>query len=89
MFSILFKADGTKSIYPPRGKHYTLEELQRAVSGYIEIVHVGRRLLVVNEEGRILGLTHNSGASAIATGLVLGGEDIRGDALLCDSDLVE
>jgi len=84
-FDVLLRVDGTTAPYPPAGgKLFTLQELQRAVGGYIEIVHLpGGFLLVVNEEGRLHGLPHNARASALAVGLVVGGEDIRGDALLC------
>ena len=47
----------------------TLEELQKAVGGYIETVQLPRRqglLMIVNEEGLIHELAFNHRASALA-----------------------
>lgn len=62
----------------------SLEELQKFVGGYIELVRssVPRRALIVNEEGVYENLPINSAATALVapgTAMVLG---VRGDALL-------
>ena len=76
----LLKPDGSVEDYPPAGKTYTLEELQKAVGGYIEIVHPGdgRYLMVVNEEGKLHGLPPNPRATALYER-----DHIVGNALVC------
>ena len=54
----------------------TLEFLQSAVGGYIEIINVDDGQLIVNEEGMIRGLEHNHDASMVA------GHPVVGDAVL-------
>jgi len=52
---------------PEDGKKYTLEELQKAVGGYIQVVNLGNgTLLVINEEGKLRGLKENVEATALA-----------------------
>ncbi len=51
----------------PNGKHFTLKELQNAVDGYIEIGPeiLPDFLMVVNEEGLLIGLERNKLASIL------------------------
>ncbi|MDP2950072.1 MAG: DUF3846 domain-containing protein [Chloroflexota bacterium] len=85
----LLKPDGTCAVYPPKGAHYTLEELQEAVGGFIEIVHLkgGRRphIMVINEEGKVHGLPLNEHATSLYDGSP---DYIVGNALVClDTDV--
>jgi hypothetical protein len=50
----------------------TLEEAQQIVGGYIEYVKVKEGTLVVNEEGRLLGLPYNDVASKMYGGIIVG-----------------
>lgn len=52
----------------------TLEALQAAVDGYIEAVTLvpGRAVMIVNEEGVLLGLPVNVIASAVANTQIVG-----------------
>ena len=51
----------------------SLDELQKMVGGYIEIVPMSDgRLMYVNEEGRRLGLPHNEQASKMLGIPILG-----------------
>ena len=52
----------------PRNKTYfSLEELQEAVDGYIEVLYLqNNRLLILNEEGKLIGLPPNFRATEIA-----------------------
>jgi hypothetical protein len=73
----LIKASGEVTDTQPTkgGKRpkFTLEELQGFVGGYIELVDLGSRdVMVVNEEGRIHGLPINMKASARANRLIVG-----------------
>lgn len=68
---------------PPEGKKaLTLEQLQEAVGGSIEIVTTPEgRYLVVNEEGKLIGLSYNH----LATIEYANPRDvIAGDAVLCE-----
>ena len=65
----------------------TLKALQEAVGGYIEVVHPEglppHFCMVVNEEGRLLGLPINTRAS------LLFGEAIVGDAVILKAGINE
>jgi hypothetical protein len=52
----------------------TLEALQKQVGGYIETVTLipGKAVMIVNEEGLLLGLTINPAASALAGVKIVG-----------------
>lgn len=51
----------------------SLEKLQEAVGGYIEIVTIDREMcLVVNEEGLLMGLDQNVWASMVASRPIVG-----------------
>ena len=50
----------------------SLEEAQKAVGGYVEIVKVGEAQLLVNEDGLQLKLPHNPAASEVARQAICG-----------------
>jgi hypothetical protein len=51
----------------------SLEKLQEAVGGYIEIVTIDKEMcLIVNEEGLLMGLPHNMWASMVANRTIVG-----------------
>jgi len=58
----------------------SLEELQKAVGGYIEVAEIpgSSKILVVNEEGLLQQLPLNPSASAMALQLIVG------DVVLCN-----
>lgn len=78
----LLKPDGSVQDYPPAARKYTLEEMQAAVGGYIEILSLGsgRYLMVINEEGKLQGLPRNPLASALYANA---NDQIVGNALVC------
>lgn len=64
---------------PKNGKDFQLKELQEIVGGYIECVYMNDKIqMVVNEEGKILGLPINVAASSLV------GQCIVGDVLVCE-----
>lgn len=77
----------------PKGKTFSLEELQKFVGGYIEIVYLadGKLCMVVNEEGKINHLPINP----IATRLYnlfkpeSSYDYIVGNVLICGSNEIE
>lgn len=73
----LITPDGTLKVVHPKagiGKKFTLDELKKIVEGYIEIICLsdGKRIAVVNEEGKLIGLQYNPRAS-LTTGYHLVG----------------
>lgn len=53
-------------IAPKNGKYYSLEELQMTVGGYIELVSLNSfQYMVLNEEGKIMGLPINEMATLL------------------------
>lgn len=80
----IIKTDGSVTPVTPNNprKGYTLEEAQKIVGGYVEVVPVPghpRRIFIVNEEGLVHGLPLNAVATAAA------GRTLVGDVLECDS----
>jgi hypothetical protein len=72
--ALVMHPDGrTTNITPANGTHYTLEELQTLVGGYIELVPMPHnRYAVVNEEGQYLNLDFNPRASELLRCAILG-----------------
>ena len=79
------KADGsTVDVTPRSGTGYSLDELKGFVGGWIEIVPLrGGKIMVVNEEGLLMGLPVNETASLLAR------QTIVGDVLVCASERVK
>lgn len=78
--AIILRANGKREdIKPENGTKLSLEQLQKAVGGYIEIVHAPNchNILIANEEGQIYDLPINIQASKIAQ------REIVGDIVLC------
>lgn len=86
-FGTLIRAGGTIEPIEGHGATFSLEELQRCVGGYIEVVRVQDKekaaYLIVNEEGLILQLPLNPIASEIAQ------QRIVGDAVLVERRMLE
>lgn len=87
----LIRPDGTKeTVTPADGKHFTLEEMQKLVEGYIQIIQVpvaaGKWAdLVMNEEGKFEGLAYNKEATALGRIAGIADDDfIVGNAVLCE-----
>jgi hypothetical protein len=84
--SVLYKSDGTsRPISPADGKTFSLKEVQEMVGGYVQMIPLSTdRIMLINEEGKLLGLPRNDMATLVAV-LVLGeGDFIVGNALVCD-----
>ena len=48
------KTDGTiTEISPKKGLTFSLQELQSYVGGYIEVVSLGKKIMVIDEEGKL------------------------------------
>ena len=82
------KASGEVIEVSPKneGQVFTLEELKGFVDGYIECIYITpKQVMVINEEGRLIGLPYNAIATE-AYRMAFQPTDgfIVGDALLCD-----
>lgn len=86
----IIKTDGTSVDFAPKnGTDFTLEELQEAVGGYIQIVYISStQIMVLNEEGKLKGLPYNHGASLIFA--MAGIRDTAvGDVVVCGKEMVK
>lgn len=71
----LLKSDGSKELNVDIS---TLAKMQEMVGGYVEFVYMrGDKILIVNEEGLLMGLPLNQQATEIY------GHHIVGDAIYC------
>lgn len=81
---------GVSQVAPKRGREFQLEEIQRYVGGYIEVVRLtDDQIMIVNEEGKF-----TKGCNQIATAIAhlhraIGQRDyIAGDAVICPSKML-
>jgi len=85
MASKLYMPDGSSRVVTPaNGVHWTLEELQGFVGGYIEVVRTtDLKFMVVNEEGKLphLNLPYNRAATELNSRL----DAIVGPAVVVDT----
>ena len=88
---ILMKANGDVSeVYPKKKRHgFSLDEMQGFVGGYIEIIGVGEKFLVLNEEGKLNGLEINQKATEIFQKYYGKTDLIVGDVLLADENEID
>jgi hypothetical protein len=83
----IFKTDGSiLETEPKNGTHFTLEELKEIVGGWIEIVYLpNKEMMIIDEEGKLKGKPYN----LLATSYWKNHNDfIVGDVLLCKSSQV-
>lgn len=77
-----------QEIKPQNGAFFKLHELNEFVGGYIELVYLSdNRLMVVNEEGKLMGLPVNIKATreVVMSGI---NDVIVGDVLICDDSQI-
>lgn len=76
-------------VSPKNNRDFTLEELQNFVEGDIEIINLTtKKILIVNEEGKINKLPFNELATELWEKYYGRTDYIVGNALLCNSDEV-
>lgn len=74
----------TTEVTPKNGKRFKLAELQEFVGGYIERIDLGfGQNMIVNEEGKLLGMPFNQKASSMTINSKSGAHIIVGHALIC------
>ena len=88
----LIKSTGEiTDISPSNGKVFTLEELQKHIGGYIEIVYGNKEglILIIDEDGKSKDLQENSYATQLYEGVISEDDYIVGDVVLCANFQVE
>lgn len=90
----IINTSGVRTKIHPKDNQFQLEELQKIVGGYIEIVWFrdgSDRIMVVNEEGKLNNLPMNMVATVEAwNGKAIKAHDcIVGNVLICSRDDVD
>lgn len=82
----LIKVDGTEVVLPD----VSLETLQKAVGGYIQIVPTNDgRLLVLDEEGKLKEKPVNATGTKLTRGVVADWDLIVGDVVVANNDEID
>ncbi len=85
----VLKTNGDEVVVTPvNGKDFSLKELQGFVGGYIEIIHVGNQIMVLNEEGKLQGLAYNDKATKIMVDNHYHDYAV-GDVLVCNPSMIK
>jgi len=85
--ALIIRANGTtEEVFPSQGKEFTLEELQKAVDGHIEVVPIRNpvlsdKVMFCDEEGKLKNKPFNFEATKQA--MILN-DVIVGDVILCE-----
>lgn len=87
----IIKSNGEQiEVSPKNGNDFKLEELKAIVNGWVEVVWLPNdEIMVINEEGKLLGLPLNRTATNIYYDAFGYSDTIVGDVLLCKSNQVE
>lgn len=84
MATIFFATGGYDPFPLPSGAEPLRLALREAVGGDIQVVSLtGGRKMVVNEHGAALGFRFNERATDVAGSVLIPGDFIKGDAILC------
>lgn len=87
---IVYPDKDSEDYTPKNGTTFELEEMQKIVGGYIEIIRLkDGRIIIVNEEGLPQGLPVNIEATNILRRDHSTTQYIVGNAIVCDADMVE
>ena len=82
---MLFKTSGEQEELKPAGQYLSLEEMQKAVGGYIELIRLNdKKALIINEDGKIMKLDFNLKATALAAHVLRHDDFIVGNAVLVE-----
>ena len=90
----IYKANGeVLDIEPKNGTDFKLEELQAIVEGHIELIYLpNNQLMVLNEEGKIMGLPYNENATKQCSVVFYDAgcyDFIVGDVLICEDNEIK
>jgi len=84
MATLIPAVGAVQEVQPAAGTSFTLDELHAVVGGYIEIVRIDEtRVLVLNEEGKLIGLPVNPRATVVVRRRLAADDYIAGDTIVC------
>lgn len=87
--TVLYTDGKMSQVAPKDGKSFKLAELQLLVGGYIEVIPLlEKTILVVNEDGKGLGMPLNLVATMMARSRLMPGDQIVGPAVMMPSKLL-
>ena len=89
--TIIYPDGREEKISPANGNDFSLEEVQKIVGGYIEVIELSDgNLLVCNEEGKIMSLPENPKATEIAKKheAIFADDYFVGNVLMCSDDML-
>jgi hypothetical protein len=80
----VFKVDGQIVDVKPQGAKFSGEELTAMLGGLPQWLYIADidRAMLINQDGKILGLPRNQNATIYLGGTRFEGEEIVGDAIL-------
>lgn len=65
--TIIYPDGREEKVSPANGNDFSLEEVQKIVGGYVEIIGLSDdNILLINEDGKLMGLAENVKANEIA-----------------------
>lgn len=83
----LIKVDGTETeTKPAHGATFQLKEMQAHVGGLIEVIRMGSRWVVMDEEGKRKGKAKNTAATHRVHDFLLPEDFLVGDILICEPE---
>ena len=88
----LIKTDGSKlEIQPQNGLDFQLDELQKFVDGYIDIINLHNGdILVINDDGKdFYPVNHRATEIAHTNNAIFPFDYIAGDVVLCEDKEVQ
>ena len=90
MAHIIRTNGSTEEINPQNGTDFGLEEMQKAVGGYIEVITISNgRIMILDEEGKLKYKDINPEATNLAEDFLLDGDFIVGDVIVCAKEMVQ
>lgn len=93
MIAKLYRVESrVEEVIPANGLTFTLEEMQRYVGGYVQVVELHNgNIMVFDEEGKLKGYGMNFSATFIARGskAIYPSDYIAGNAIICKSEMFE
>ena len=89
MSAKLYKTNGDIINVTPKEKYFSLVELSAFVNGHIEILSNETTSIILNEKGKLKNLSFNENATKICKEMLFPSDYIAGDAIVCDSELLE
>lgn len=84
MAKVITAAGAISEVQPKNGKFFELDELQKIVEGYFEIIKLdNEQLMVVNEDGKLDDLPYNFFATQMYQRSTKALDYIVGNVLVC------